>query len=367
MNLGIIGCGNISAIYCKNARRFPDALNLVACADLSLDRAHAKAAEFDIPRALLPDELLADPDVDLVLNLTVPAVHGSIAKAALAAGKSVYNEKPLALDRTEGREVLALATAKGLRVGCAPDTFLGAALQTCRKVIDEGTIGEPIGAAGWMMSQGTEHWHPDPEFFYQPGAGPLFDMGPYYLTALVSMLGPVRRVTGSARVSFPERTISSQPKAGQKIRVNTPTHIAAVLDFVSGPVGTLTTSFDIFGRSKASSFLEIYGSEGTLVVPDPNQFDYPVFLRLKGEKQEYREVPFAFPYAENFRGVGLADMATAIAQGRPHRANGEMAMHVLDIMHAVHDASHEGRHIELETAMQRPAAFPAGLAEGQVG
>lgn len=364
MNLGIIGCGNISSIYCRNARRFP-ALNLVACADLAIGRAHAAAAEHHIARAMTPAELIADPDVDLVLNLTVPAVHGSVARAALEAGKHVYNEKPLTLSRGEGRELLTLANARGLRVGCAPDTFLGAALQTCRKVIDDGTIGEPLGAAGWMLGGGTEGWHPDPDFFYQPGAGPLFDMGPYYLTALTCLLGPVRRVTGSARVSFPERVITSQPRAGQTIKVNTPTHLAAVLDFASGPVGTLTTSFDVRGGSKANCFLEIYGAEGTLMVPDPNQFDYPIFLRLRGEK-EWRQVPFAFPYAENFRGLGVADMAEAITRGRPHRANGEMAFHVLDIMHAVHDASREGRHVELTSTMQRPPAFPTGLTEGQV-
>ena len=236
-------------------------------------------------------------------------------------------------------------------------------MQTCRKLIDDGHIGEPVAAAGWMLSHGPEGWHPDPEFFYQPGAGPMFDMGPYYLTAMTSLLGPVRRVTGSARISYPERTIGSAAKLGQKIKVNTATHISGVLDFAGGAVGTLTTSFDVYGGNVP--FIEIYGSEGTLSVPDPNNFGGVVGLRRAGEKT-FTEQPLQFPYGENSRGVGVADMAAAIAGDRPHRASGEMAAHVLDLMISFHEASESGRHVELGSSMQRPAAFPAGLQAGSV-
>ena len=198
---GLIGCGNISNIYCVNGRKF--GLELAACADIDLARAQAKAAENDIPKALTVEQILADPEIEILVNLTIPAVHAEISRRILDAGKHVYSEKPLSVSRADAADLLALAAAKGLRVGCAPDTFMGAGLQTCRKIIDDGRIGEPVGVAGWMLSRGPENWHPDPEFFYQPGAGPMFDMGPYYLTTMVSLLGPVRRVTGSARASFP--------------------------------------------------------------------------------------------------------------------------------------------------------------------
>ena len=267
IKVGIIGCGNISKIYCESPTKFPN-IEIVACADIDLERARARADAHGIAKALSVDDLLADSDVQIVVNLTVPAVHAAVSKRILEAGKHVYSEKPLATNREDAIELLALAKSKGLRVGCAPDTFLGAGLQTCRKIIDDGLIGEPVGAAGWMLSHGPEGWHPDPEFFYQPGAGPMFDMGPYYLTTLTSLLGPVQRVTGSARVSFPERIIGSAAKRGQKIKVNTATHIAGVMDFTAGAVGTLTTSFDVHATN--AQHIEIYGSEGTLIVPDPN-------------------------------------------------------------------------------------------------
>ena len=359
---GIIGCGNISGIYCKNGHRFND-LEVAACADIDVDRARAKAAEYQIPKALSVEELLADPEIEIVVNLTIPAVHAAVSRQIIEAGKHVYSEKPLAISREDARALQTLAREKNLRIGCAPDTFLGAGLQTCRKLIDEGQIGEPIGASGWMLSRGPEHWHPDPEFFYAQGAGPMFDMGPYYLTALTSMLGPVQRLTGSARISFPERTITSQAKHGQKITVQTATHIAGVFDFASGAVGTLVTSFDVHGTSVPS--IEIYGSEASLLVPDPNTFGGPVQIRRSGEKT-FQEVPLAFSYDDNVRGIGLADMAAAIRTGRPHRANGDMAFHVLDLMVSFHDASLEGRHVQVASTMQRPDPLPAGLAPGDI-
>src|SRR5215210_783616 len=281
-NVGIVGCGNISGIYLEAGKKW-DILNIVACADIDLPRAQAQAAKYGIPKASGVEELLADPSIAIVINLTVPQAHAEVALAALAAGKSVYNEKPLALDRAQAKQMLDLAREQGLRVGCAPDTFLGGGLQTCRKLIDDGMIGEPIGASAFMMSHGPEGWHPNPEFFYQPGAGPMFDMGPYYLTALISLIGPVQRVAASARSTFPTRLIGSEPKKGQIIQVTTPTHIAATLDFANGAIGTIITSFDMWGYNLPR--IEIYGSEGSLSVPDPNRYDGPVRLLRAGEKE----------------------------------------------------------------------------------
>jgi predicted dehydrogenase len=317
--------------------------------------------------------VLADPDIELIINLTIPAAHAEIGLVALQAGKSVYNEKPLAISRGDGQLLLQEAQARGLRVGNAPDTFLGGGLQTCRHLLDAGEIGTPIAATGFMFIRGPEVWHPDPGFLYQVGAGPLFDIGPYYLTALISMLGAIRRVTGSGRITYPERTIGSGPKQGQKIPVETPTHIAGVLDFASGPVATLITSFDVSVSAGAAldlygvggALLEIQGTEGTLSLPDPNIFAGPVRVRRLDET-EWREVPLTHAHTTNSRCLGVADMAYALRTGRPHRANGEMAFHVLDVMHAILEASETGRHIELASTCERPAPLPTGLPEGQL-
>jgi predicted dehydrogenase len=362
VHVGIIGCGNISGIYLENSKIF-DAIDVVAVADIDPDRAQDRATQYGIPKACSVEELLADPDIDLVVNLTTPDAHGPVALAVLNAGKHVYNEKPLAVTRDEARALLDLAAQKGLRVGCAPDTFLGGGLQTCRKLIDDGWIGEPIGATAFMMSHGPESWHPNPTFFYQPGGGPMFDMGPYYLTALCVLLGPVQRVTGSARISFAERTITNEYNYGDKIQVNTPTHVAGTLDFASGAIATIITSFDVWASQLPR--IEIYGSHGTLSVPDPNTFDGPVLLRRAGAR-EWSSMPLSHGFTRNSRGIGVADMATAIRLGRPHRASGELAYHVLDIMHAIHDASREGRHITLRSTMTRPAPLPTGLGERSV-
>ena len=257
--------------------------------------------------------------------------------------------------------MLTIAREKGLRVGGAPDTFMGAGIQTCRKLIDDGAIGVPVAATAFMMCHGHEGWHPDPEFYYQIGGGPLFDMGPYYLTALVNLLGPVKRVTGSAQMSFAERVIGSEKKKGQIIQVETPTHLAAVLDFEAGAVGTLITSFDVWAHSMPC--IEIYGSEGSLSVPDPNGFGGAVKL-WRTSQREWVDVPLLPLRAENSRSLGVADMATAIRSGRPHRASGDLAYHVLDIMHAVHDASRSGQHIQMDSRVDRPAAMALGLPAG---
>lgn len=357
--IGVVGCGNISSTYLSVLPTF-DGLEVAACADVDLARAIARAKEYGVPRAGTVKQLLGDPCIDIVLNLTPPKIHAEIALAALEAGKSVYNEKPLALRRQEGVRLLKEARQRHLRVGCAPDTFLGAGLQTCRRLVDAGAIGQPVAATAFLLSRGPEGWHPDPEFFYQPGGGPLFDMGPYYLTALINLLGPVRRVTGSTRISFAERLIGSVPRRGQVIQVETPTYLNAVLDFVAGPVATLITSFDVWSHNLPQ--IEVYGSEGTLSVPDPNVFGGPVRL-WRAETRAWEEVPLSHGRTNNSRGIGVAEMAQAMQSGRPHRASGEMAYHVLDIMQAIQDASREERHVHILSSCQRPAPLPVGLPE----
>lgn len=361
--IAIVGCGKISSIYFKNSAQLFPQVTVTACADLDPERAAAYAREYPDVEATTLEAILADPAIDIVLNLTPPAGHYAVARQVVAAEKSVYNEKPLTITRDEGQALLAQARQKGVLVGSAPDTFLGGGIQTCLELIQEGAIGEPIGAQAFMLSHGPEGWHPDPAFFYQAGSGPLFDMGPYYLTTLVALLGPVRRVTGSARISFPTRTIGSEPKRGQQIQVGAYTHSTGVLEFAGGAIGTITTSFDVWGS--AAPRMEIFGSEATLSVPDPNTFRGPVRILRAGCK-EWEEVEITRPYTDNSRGLGLADMAAALQKGRPHRANGELAFHVLDIMHAIHDASAQGRHIELASTCDRPEGLPANLGPGEI-
>ena len=357
VGIGVIGCGYISTTYLETLTAFPH-LRVVGCADRLPDRAAARATAFGLP-ALAVDELLGHPDVELVVNLTIPAAHAEVALAAIEAGKSVYNEKPLAIAREDGRRILDAAAAAGVRVGAAPDTFLGAGLQTCRSLLDAGRLGQPVAATAFMLSPGHERWHPDPAFYYQRGGGPLFDMGPYYLTALVSLIGPIRRVTGAARASFPTRTVGSAPKRGEVIDVEVPTHVAAALEFASGPIATLVTSFDVW--SSETPKLELYGSGGSLALPDPNTFGGPVRFRPAGADQ-WEEITIEHGYAANSRGLGVADMATAIRTGRPHRASGELAYHVLDVMHAIHEAAESGRHVEIHSEVERPEALPVDWA-----
>ena len=360
VKVGIIGCGNISGIYFKMMSQVYEVLQVAACADLVSERAAAKAAEFAGVRAMTVDELLADEQIRIVVNLTIPKAHAEVAMQAVQAGKSVYNEKPLAITREEGKALLKAARAKKVLVGGAPDTFMGGGGQTCRRLIDEGAIGKPVAATAFMLCHGHEGWHPDPEFYYQTGGGPMFDMGPYYLTALVNLLGPVRRVTGSARITFSTRTIGSEKKRGQVIKVEVPTHVAGVMDFESGAVATLVTSFDVWAHTCPR--IEVHGSEGSMLVPDPNTFTGPVKVRRGGES-DWTEMPLSHP-ADINRGTGVADMAYALLSGRPHRASGELAYHVLDVMHAFHDASAKGRHVTLRSTCQRPAPLPAGMPRG---
>ena len=359
--IGIIGCGNISGIYFKNCQQFFKNIEVAACADLVKERAEAKAKEFGVAKACTVDELLADPSIDIVVNLTIPKAHAEVAIAALKAGKHVHGEKPLSVNRTDAKAILALAKKKGLRVGSAPDTFLGAGIQTCRKLIDDGWIGRPVSATAFMQCPGHESWHPSPEFYYEVGGGPMLDMGPYYLTALVNLLGPVKRVTGSTQSAFKNRMITSEPKFGKIVPVETPTHLAGVMDFANGAVGTIITSFDVVAHHLPN--IEIHGTEGSLQVPDPNGFGGPVRIFRRG-MSDWMDVPLSHSYPDNSRGIGVADLALAIQQNRPHRANGDLAYHVLDLMLSFQEASDSGKHVLVKSTCERPAPMPMGLSHG---
>ncbi|ACB76383.1 Gfo/Idh/MocA family protein [Opitutus terrae] len=361
VSVGLIGCGKISDAYFSGTQAY-SMLKIVACADLDQARAEAKAREHGV-RACSVEQLLRDPQIELVINLTIPVAHAEVNTAALQAGKHVYAEKPFALDSTAGASVLALARERALLVGCAPDTFLGGGLQTARKAIDDGAIGRPVSAMAFMLSRGHETWHPSPQFYYQKGGGPMFDMGPYYLTALINFLGPVARVCGSTQSAFTERLITSQPLAGTKIPVETPTHVAGVLEFVNGGSATIVTSFDTWPYPLPR--LLVFGTEGTLEAPDPNRFDGAVRIR-DAKSDEFRE--FAPTHTvERGRGSGAADMACSILRReRSHRASGALAQHVLEIMEAFEKSSRTGRHVKIKSRCERPAALPVGLAPNEL-
>lgn len=360
VRIGIIGCGNISGIYFENLGSFKST-KVIACADLDETKA-AEAASKNKGVKAMPIEELLDA-VDVVVNLTIPHAHAEVAMRAIEAGKHVYNEKPLAIRRRDARTMLALAGERGVRVGCAPDTFLGAGLQTCRELIDSGTIGQPIAAQAFMTCHGHESWHPSPEFYYQPGGGPMFDMGPYYLTALVHLMGPVESVNGMARITFPTRTITSEPKQGNIIEVEVPTHVAGQLQFVSGAIGEITTSFDIWHAKLPH--IAIYGTEGSMIVPDPNGFGGEIELRASGDK-DWHKVESKRAFGQNSRGLGVLDMVHAVAENRPHRASGELAYHVLDIMHSIHDSSDKARRIKVRSSAAQPAALDPNEFKSEV-
>jgi predicted dehydrogenase len=364
VSIGIIGCGHISGVYLQNAAKF-DVLRTAAVADLLPRRARDKAKEFSVPAACSPEELLARDDVEVVVNLTPPAAHEQVNLSALAAGKHVYSEKPLAISREGARKVLDAARSAGLRVACAPDTPLGAGLQTCRKLIDDGAIGRPIAAMAYMLSRGPDAWHPDPEFFHKPGAGPMFDMGPYYLTALTTLIAPAARVCGSARVLITPRTVGSGPKKGRPIDVETPDHVAGTIDFGNGAVGTVVMSFAL--EVGYVPHVEVYGSGGSMVVSDPNTFGGPVKL-FDAKSGKWQPVPLTHrQYGEgNLRALGVADLACAIRSGRPHRCTGEQAYHVIDLMHAFLETAREGTYYDVPSVFDRPAPLPADLPPWQL-
>lgn len=361
IRIGLIGCGKISDAYFAGCAAYPF-IKIVACADADVARAHEKAQQHAV-RGCSVAELLADDAIDLVVNLTIPSAHAAVNTAALAAGKHTYTEKPFALDASDGAAVLALAAKKNLLVGCAPDTFLGGGLQTARKAIDDGLIGRPVSGTAFMLCRGHESWHPSPEFYYQLGGGPMLDMGPYYITALVNFLGSVSRVCGSTQSAFTERVITSQPQAGKRIPVETPTHVAGVMDFSDGATVTIVTSFDTYPYPFPP--LVIFGTEGTLEVPDPNRFDGVVRLRKAGT-DTFVELPHTHSI-ERGRGSGVADMALSILRrDRSHRASGRLAQHVLEVMVSFEKSSTTGQHVKITSTCERPDALPVGLGPGEL-
>jgi len=362
IRVGVVGCGAISKAYFTHGAKF-QAISIDACADLLPEKAQEAAEKFGVPRALGVDELLDDPDINCVLNLTIPKVHAEVALRAIGAGKHVYSEKPLGVRREEGQQILRAAEQAGVRVGNAPDTFFGAGHQTVRKLIDDGQIGRPVAATAFMMGRGHESWHPNPEFYYEVGGGPMFDMGPYYLTDLIFLLGGIRRVHGATQIAIPERTITSQPKQGKKITVQTPDHVAGLIEFDNGAVGTIITSFATAFPTHTSP-ITIFGTEGTIKAPDPNGFDGGVQLRRIGDK-DWRDVPPTHPTGYG-RAVGLADMAQAIRSGRPHRASGELAFAVLDAMQGFLDAGKSGQAHDMVAKVDRPAPLPTELPPGRL-
>jgi predicted dehydrogenase len=355
LRVGVVGCGIIGKRYVGDSGAF-DAWRPVACADLDADSADAFAAEFGL-RAEPADDLIADPDVDLVLNLTPPSAHAPIVRAALAAGKHVYTEKPLAATAAEGRELVGEAGRLGLRLGCAPDTFFGGAYETARRLVADGAIGTPLGAAATMLVGGPDTWHPNAEMFYRAGGGPLLDIAPYYLTALVSLLGRIHAVAGFTETPTPERMLGAGPRAGRVVAVEVPTHAAAVLRFAGGVLATLTVGFE--SRDQYLSGMRVFGTAGSLTLPDANAFGGEVLLAAgRGEPKPVRYEPLG---GRETRGLGIQDLAEAIREDRPHRASGELALHVLEAAEAIVRAGEEGRVVALD---QRPTTISAGSTAG---
>lgn len=358
LRVGIIGVGKISGVYLDNlCTEFADRVELLGCADLEQERARVASEKHSLPKRYdAPENLIADPDIDLVINLTIPQAHFDVSLAAVDAGKHVYVEKPICVELDEAQRLLEAAAKRGVVVGGAPDTFLGAGIQTCKRLIEAGEIGKPVAATAFMTGHGHESWHPAPEFYYKHGGGPLFDMGPYYLTALVSLIGPVRSVTGSARISFAERTITSEPQRGKKITVEVPTHVSSTLDFANGAIGTMIMSFDVWAANLP--LLEIYGSDGSLAVPDPNFFGGTPRIKRAGEK-EWREVELTHRHDGNNRGLGVAEFADALASGRTPRTSGQLAAHILEVMHGIHIASDTGARFTLDSSPTPPPPLPS--------
>jgi len=354
--VAIVGCGVIAPTYANTLKDLGN-VELAACTDGIPERADEFAAAHETKAATI-EEILATDDIDAVVNLTPPKAHSTVTRTALEAGRSVFSEKPLAIELADGQALVALAGERGLRLGCAPDTFLGAGLQTARAVIDRGDIGEPVAANAYMLQAGPEWWHPDPGFFYQYGAGPLFDMGPYYFTTLVQLLGPATAVTGAARISRTKRPINSDPRRGELLDVEVPTHVASVITHASGPISTLVTSFDVLDWRNS---IEIYGTDGILKVPDPNTFGGPVRIRRAGDP-EWTDVPLIEVNLPQQRGIGLADMLWAQRTRRAHRASADLALHVLELMSGTIQASESGRRMDVTTTFDRGPLLATDLA-----
>lgn len=367
VKVGIIGCGNISAAYMRMASFFKD-YTVTACADLNMALAESRAAEFGLT-ALSVDDLLADAEIEIVVNLTIPAAHFEVSKSILLAGKHVYSEKPFVLTKDEGAALNQIATQSGLRIGSAPDTFLGASHQKARALIDAGAIGKVTSGTIHVMSNGMESWHPNPDFFFLPGAGPIFDLGPYYITNLVQLLGPVARVTAMSSTPSSHRTIGNGPREGEQVPVKTPTTVHAVLQFSNGAIISYGTSWDV--QAHAHSNMELYGETGTLFVPDPNFFAGDLRHDTGGscETIALDDHPFAEPNDgdnANYRGAGLAEMAAAIRDGRVHRCNDEIALHAVDVMGAILASAETGSSVAITTGCDRPAPLDAKAARALI-
>lgn len=376
LGVGFIGCGYISGIYMANMPQFPG-LALRGCADLRPEAAHARSAEYGVP-AMTVTQLLARDDIDLVVNLTVPNAHYAVSAAALAAGKHVFGEKPLAATHEEGKHLVALAEARGLALGCAPDTFLGGGGQLARRLVDGGQIGRILAGTAMILQHGMEHWHPDPEFFYQPGGGPVLDLGPYYLTALANLLGPVRRVQAMGQIGNPERLVTAPgPRQGAIIRPTTPTTLSALLEYEMGAQITLNASWDVWKHGHPA--IELYGTEGSMRVPDPDSFGGDVEVSDRdgawqahsadtmpfGERNwRHPRWPAERPDQANWRCLGLADLAASVTQGTPHRSSGRLALHVLEVMEAILTAAATGMAVNLAPGPERPAPLLPEAARG---
>ncbi|GAA4472243.1 Gfo/Idh/MocA family protein [Phytohabitans houttuyneae] len=348
VGVAVVGCGTISHQYLATLANRPE-VRVVACADLDPARAASAAARYGVPVHGDLDTVLAHDEVELVVNLTVPAAHAPVALAAIAEGKHVYTEKPFALTPTEASTVLAAAQAAGVRTGGAPDTFLGAGMQTTCQAVADGRIGTPLSAIVLEQGPGPHRWHPDPEFLFQAGGGPLFDMGPYYLTALAALFGPVTRVAALNRTGFPERVIGAGPRTGQRFPVTVPTHVTALIEYASGPVATVVFSFD--ATLPRQDFFEITGTEATLAAPNPNTFTGPVRLRATSDS-DWTTIPTPDSPTDG-RGIGICDMAVGIRTNRPHHANGDLAAHIVDVMTAIHDSAEHGTFRDVTSTFTR--------------
>ena len=349
--VAVVGCGNISKQYLKNLTTFPD-VRVLFCADIDTGRAKAQAAAYGVPASGSVEQALEHPDVQLVVNLTIPAAHAEVASAAIAAGKHVWNEKPLAPDVAAGRALLEQARTAGVRVGCAPDTVLGAGIQSARRLIASGSIGTPISALTLLQGPGPESWHPDPEFLFAKGAGPLFDLGPYYLSVLATLFGPTTRVAAISRRARDTRVIGSGPRKGVEFNVEVPTFISAVAEYAGGQAASLLFSWD--SPLHRMGFLEITGTDATLAVPDPNQFDGDLKVR-RADEREWTVIGSTGAAAG--RGSGVVDMVRAIAAGQPHRASGEMALHVLEMMTAIEKSASTAAFEPIASAFEVPDAL----------
>jgi predicted dehydrogenase len=363
LGIGVIGCGNISAAYFGLAPLFRG-IEMRAGADLNIEVAKARAKQFNV-RAETVDGLLASDDVDIIVNLTIPAAHHSVSKAILEAGKHVYSEKPFVLSLQDGLALQELARARGLRIGSAPDTFLGGAHQLARHVVDSGQLGRITSGTCHVMSHGMEHWHPNPDFFFKPGGGPVLDLGPYYISNLVQLIGPVKRVAALCSIPRATRIITSKPRKGQSITVETPTTIHALLEFASGAAVTFNASWDVWDHGHAP--MELYGEEGSLRVPDPNFFGGRVRHSRRGReitREPKWDHPFSLPNQDsprgplaNYRAVGLCDMAVAIMKERPHRCSLELALHGIDVMTGILQSGKSGEFVCMQTTCARPQAL----------